>query len=162
MSKILKAFLSFAANISFLALSYGQTAITATGGSASGLGGTVSYTIGQVTYQTFSNENNTIAQGVQQPYEISVVTATDNTEGIILEFKIYPNPAKEFIILTIKPYNDENFTYCLYDLNGILLLEKKIGSGMTEISMDSFTPSMYFLRIIKDNLEVKIFRIIKN
>lgn len=162
MNKILKAFLSFAASISFLALSCGQTAITATGGSASGSGWTVSYTIGQVTYNTFSSENNTIAQGVQQPYEISVVTAIDNTEGIILEYKVYPNPTKEFIILTITPFNDENFKYCLYDLNGVLLLEKKIGSDLTEISMDFFTPSMYILRIIKDNLEVKIFKIIKN
>jgi hypothetical protein len=162
MNNLIKTFLSFVAGYSCLTLSYGQSAIPATGGNASGTGGTVSYSIGQVTYQTFSDENKSVAQGVQQPYEISVVTASDNTEGITLEFKIYPNPAKEFIILTIAPFNDENFKYRLYDLNGIMLLEKKIMAGVTEIPIDAFIPSMYFLRIFKDNLEVKVFKIIKN
>jgi Secretion system C-terminal sorting domain len=162
MNNIRKGLLSLVAGFSWLALSHGQSAIPAAGGNASGTGGTVSYSIGQVTYHTYSDENKSVAQGVQQPYEISVVTATENTEGITLEYKIYPNPAKEFIILTIAPFNDENFKYRLYDLSGILILEKKIMAGMTEIPVDSFTPSMYFLRIFKDNLEVKLFKIIKN
>jgi hypothetical protein len=157
-----KAFLSLAAGCSFLAFSYGQTALPATGGNATGSGGTVSYTIGQLNYHSYSDADKSVTQGVQQPYEISVVTATENSEGIILEYKIYPNPAKDFIVLTIKPFNDENFQYRLFDLNGILLLEKKIMNGLTEIAMDNYNPSMYFLRIFKDNLEVKVFKIIKN
>ncbi len=139
----------------------GQQTIPATGGTATGSGGTVSYTIGQVTYQTFSGTDASVAQGVQQPYEISVVTAVGNTEGIVLEYKVYPNPAHGLIRLTIKPFDDGNFKYWLYDINGILLQDKKILSEETEISLESLTPAVYFLKVLKDNKEVKVFKIVK-
>ena len=140
----------------------GQSTIPATGGNATGGGGSVSYTVGQVTYQTPAGSNGTVAQGVQQPYEISVVTAIENTEGIILEYKIYPNPTSGSLKLLIKPYDDENFRYRLFDINGLLFLDKKINSGETEIPMESYTPATYFLRILLNNQEVKVFKIIKN
>lgn len=143
-----------------LVIVQGQSTIPASGGNATGSGGSVSYTVGQVTYQTFEGTTGTFAQGVQQPYEISVVTAIENTEGIILEYKVYPNPAHGFIKLTIKPFDDGNFRYRLHDLNGILLKEKNIESEETEISLESFNPSMYFLKVLKDNQEVKVFKII--
>jgi hypothetical protein len=61
----------------------------------------------------------------------------------------------------IKPYDDENFRYRLHDINSILLQDKKIESEETEISMDNYTPAVYFLQVIKDNQEVKVFKIIK-
>jgi hypothetical protein len=151
-----------AVSCSFIALACGQSAIPATGGSATGSGGTVTYTIGQFTYHSYSDGNKSVTQGIQQPYEISVVTAIENTEGITLDFKIYPNPTRDFIILTIKPFDDDRLLYRLYDFNGILLTEKKIDAGMTEIPMVAFYPSIYFLRIFKDNQVVKVFKIIKN
>jgi len=147
---------------SFLMVSLqGQQTIPATGGTATGSGGTVSYTIGQVTYQMFSGADASVAQGVQQPYEISVITSVGNTEGIVLEYKVYPNPAHELIRLTIKPFDDGNYKYWLYDINGILLQDKKILSEETEISLESLTPAVYFLKVLKDNKEVKVFKVVK-
>lgn len=140
---------------------HGQETIPATGGNTTGTGGSVSYTVGQVTYQTFSGTNGTIAQGTQQPYEISVITAVENTEGITLEFKIYPNPTGGLITIIIKPFNKENFRYRLCDLNGILLQDKKIESEETGISMERLSPAVYFLKVSKDNKEVKVFKIVK-
>jgi zinc transporter ZupT len=51
-----------------------QETIPATGGNVVGSGGSVSHTVGQLLYNTVSGTNGTVAQGVQQPYEISVVT----------------------------------------------------------------------------------------
>jgi hypothetical protein len=139
-----------------------QSTIPATGGNATGTGGSVSYTIGQVTYQTQSGTNGSVAQGVQQPFEISIVTAIENTEGITLEYKVYPNPTRGIITLKINPYDKENLRYRLYDLSGILIQDKKIESEETIISMENLSSSVYFLRVIKDNIEVKTFKIIKN
>ena len=139
-----------------------QNTVPATGGNATGAGGTVSYSVGQVTFNTYSGTNGTVAQGVQQPYEISVVTAVENTEGITLEYKVYPNPTRGLINLTIKPLDNENFRFKLYDMNGILLQDKKAESEETEISMERLSSSVYLLKVIKDNLEVKTFKIIKN
>jgi hypothetical protein len=138
-----------------------QNSIPATGGNAIGSGGTVSYSVGQVTHNTYSGTNGTVAQGVQQPYEISVVTAIENTEGIILEYKVYPNPTSGLLRLIIKPFDQKNFRYKLVDINSVLLQDKKIESEETEISMDNYTPKVYFLQVIKDNQEVKVFKIIK-
>ena len=139
-----------------------QQTIPATGGNATGSGGTVSYSIGQITYHIFEGTGGSVAQGVQQPYEISVVTAIGNTDGIILEYKVYPNPTQGFIRLTIDPFEDGNFKFRLYDLNGILLQDKKVSSEETEISLENLFPAMYFLKVLKDNKEVKVFKIIKN
>jgi hypothetical protein len=79
-----------------LVIIQGQSTIPASGGNASGSGGTVCYSMGQITYQTFEGINGTIAQGVQQPYEISVVTAIENTERITLEYKVFPNPTRDY------------------------------------------------------------------
>lgn len=152
--------------IAFCLFGYGvqltaQNAIPITGGNASGTGGTVSYTIGEAVYTTNTGNNGSVAQGIQQPYEISVVTALENTEGITLEFKIYPNPTRGLITLTIKPFEIDNIRFRLFDLNGILLLDKKIVSEITEISLDNFVPAMYLLQVIIDNKEVKVFKIIK-
>ena len=144
-----------------IALLPAQETIPSSGGNAAGSGGSVSYTVGQITYQTFSGTINSIAQGVQQPYEISVVTAIENTEGITLEYKVYPNPTRGLFKLIIQPFDDENLRFRLYDLNGVLLQDKKVESEETIISLERFSSSMYFLKVIKDNMEVKIFKIIK-
>ena len=138
-----------------------QNAIPATGGTASGSGGSVSYTIGQVASQALEGTTGSIAQGVQQPYEISVVTAIGKTEGIVLDYKVYPNPTHGSLRLTIEPFDDGNFRFWLYDLNGILLQDKKVISEETEISLENLNPALYFLKILKDNREVKVFKIIK-
>jgi len=48
-----------------------QESVNAAGGNASGSGGTVSYTVGQVVYTTKTGTNGSVAEGVQQAYEIS-------------------------------------------------------------------------------------------
>jgi hypothetical protein len=69
---------------------HAQSTIPATGGNAAGNGGSVSYTVGQIVYTTVSGTNGSVAQGVQQPYEISVVTGIENKE-INLSCSIYSN-----------------------------------------------------------------------
>jgi len=103
-----------------------QPTIPASGGNATGTGGTVSYTIGQVVYTTYTGTNGTVSQGVQQPYEISIVTGIEEAIGISLEIMAYPNPATDFIILIIKNYEVKNLSYQFYDINGSLLQDSKL------------------------------------
>ena len=140
---------------------HAQSTIPASGGNASGSAGTVSYTIGQVVYTTNTERNGSAAQGVQHPYEISVVTAIKEAEDISLEFVVYPNPATDFVILKIGNYKVENLRYHLYGLSGELLDNNKIQGNETNISMHMFLPSTYFLNVIDKNKVIKIFKIIK-
>ena len=139
-----------------------QNAIPASGGNATGSSGSVSYTVGQVLYNTISGTNGTVAQGVQQPYEISVITAIKNAEEINLQCIVYPNPTRGIVKLVIRTKDFDNLRFQLYDLNGIRIQDKKIESEETEILMDSLLPSTYFLKILSSNKEVKTFKIIKN
>lgn len=162
MDKIRTTILSLVVGWLCFPVANGQSTIPATGGNAGGTGGTVSYTIGQIVYSTPGGTAGTVAQGVQQPCEISVVTALENMNEITLEYKIFPNPTKGLLTLTIKPFDSDNFSISLFDMNGVVLKEIKIDSEVNEISMDNFYPSVYFLKIIRDALEVKVFKIIKN
>jgi len=138
-----------------------QGTVSAAGGSATGTGGSVTYTVGQVADSVLTGTNGFIVQGVQQPYEISTVTAIEGTEDITLGYSVYPNPTEGMIRLVIKSFNDGDFRFQLYNLSGIVLQEAKITDEETEISMENHTSAVYFLRIIRDNREVKVFKIVK-
>jgi hypothetical protein len=139
-----------------------QNAIPFTGGNATGSGGSVSYTVGQITYSTLSGTNGTVAQGVQQPYEISVVTGMNIAREITLECTVYPNPTRGFMKLIVESFDYENLRFRLYDINGVILQDKKVESRETEISMENLSSSVYFLKILKNNVEVKVFKIVES
>ena len=140
---------------------HGQAANTTTGGKAVGSGGSVTYTVGQILYSTITASNGTVAQGVQQPYEISVVTAIANTENINLGSLIYPNPTSGHIKLIFESEGYENLSFRLYNVNGVLLYVNKVENRETEISLENQSSGVYFLHVSKNNTEVKIFKIIK-
>ena len=139
-----------------------QEAIPATGGNGSGSGGSVSYTVGQIVYTTITGTNGSSAQGVQQPFEISVVTGIPEAKDILLEIIVYPNPAKDFVLLNIKNYDVQNLRYQLYDNNGSLLQDYKIEGSETNIVMSNYIPAVYFLKVSDNNKVIKTFKIIKN
>ena len=139
-----------------------QETISATGGEATGDGGSVSYTVGQTFYSTNTGANgNSVAQGVQQPYEISVITAIDEVKGINLEMSVYPNPTTKFLKLIVKSDKFENAIFQLFDIKGQLIKNGKITGSETLINMQSLNPSVYFLKVVDNNIELKTFKIIK-
>jgi hypothetical protein len=139
-----------------------QVAIPAAGGNASGSGGTVSYSIGQIVYTKNTGTNGSSAQGVQQPYEISVITALEDTKGISLILSVYPNPATDFLTLKVDNYEFESLSYWLYGANGNLIETKKILTAETQIIMANLVSGTYILKVISGSAEIKTFKIIKN
>lgn len=139
-----------------------QETIPATGGDASGSGGTVSYSIGQMFYITNAGTTGSVAHGVQQPYEISVISGIYETKGINIECTAYPNPTNDFLTLKIDDFENENLFYQLFDIKGNLIEMKKIKDNETNIKVEMLVPASYFLKILKKNKEIKTFKIIKN
>lgn len=139
-----------------------QETIPASGGNASGNGGAVNYSVGQLVYITNIKTIGSVAQGVQQPYEISVVTGIKEIKGIALQCSIYPNPAADYVKLKVEDYKVKNFAYQLYDMNGKLLENKKIKGNETSIIMNSLAAATYFLKVTDGKKEIKTFKIIKN
>lgn len=141
---------------------HAQEVIPASGGNASGSGGSASYTIGQMVYTTNSGTNGSVAQGVQQPYEISVVNTIEEANDITLECSAYPNPTTEFIKLKVKSYKVENLSYQLFDMLGKLLETKSLEVEETNIVLSNLVPATYFVKVIQGQKEIKTFKIIKN
>jgi hypothetical protein len=138
-----------------------QNTIPASGGNATGTGGTVSYTVGQVVYTTNSGTTGKVAQGVQQPYEISVITSVEQAKDINLDCAAYPNPTTDFLTLKVENYDKENLSYWLYDVTGNLLQNKKVEGNETRVSMQNLLSGTYILKITDGGKEVKTFKIIK-
>lgn len=139
-----------------------QESALATGGNASGGGGSVSYSVGQVVFATNTGTSGSVTQGVQQPYEISVVSGIELVKDINLICMAYPNPATDLLTLEITNYDNKGLRYLLYDMNGKLLESKKLGGNKTTITLAKLAPATYFLKVLCNQKEVKAFKIIKN
>lgn len=145
----------------FYSTTYGQQAVIPAGGSIQGSTGNVSYTVGQVSYTAHSNSSFSVAEGVQQPYEISVLDSDEAYETI--QLSIYPNPTSSFLLLAISTQDSTGLTYQVYDTTGkLVLLEQLITAPQTQISLESLPSSTYYMEIRSTNKHLKTFKIIKN
>ena len=141
-----------------------QESTQTSGGEATGEGGTASYTVGQVAYSTHTGATGSVAEGVQQPYEISVAIGIEET-GINLVISTYPNPTTEYLILKIDDNTsvDQNhWKATLYNISGAIVKQEIIVSNETTVDMVNLQPATYFLKVFSDNIESKTFKIIKN
>ena len=140
-----------------------QETVSASGGNISGSGGTVSYSVGQVIYTVITDlATGTVSQGVQQPYEISVITEIEEIKNIDLICQVYPNPANDFLTLKIENYDTGELIYKLFDSNGKLLKDRKTEGNETIISMSGLLPAVYFLKVTDNGRVIRTFKIIKN
>jgi hypothetical protein len=141
-----------------------QEAIPVSGGEASGENGSLSYSIGQMIYKAVDGSSGNLSAGVQQPYEIQVVTGVNDLPGILLNVSAYPNPATDYLILNTGASGIDDFRnleYRLSDMNGRLLHSQGISGYETTIAMGHLLPALYFVKVISGNKEIKTFKIIK-
>ncbi len=137
-----------------------QETVPAAGGDATGAGGSSSYTVGQAFYTTNTGSNGSVAQGVQQPYEISVTTGVNETT-ISLELSVYPNPTANNLQLKVESEALENLNFQLIDLQGKVIENKRIMTSNTTINMEALSKGIFFLNITRNNQSVKTFKVIK-
>jgi hypothetical protein len=140
--------------------SIAQTSINSGGGNSSG-GGSVSYTIGQITYSNNSSLSGSMSEGIQQPYEISIMTGIED-QSILLTWSVYPNPVVNDLTLRVDYYDSEKYSYKIFDIKGNLLAYKRISGDETTISMATMIPGTYLLQVCDIIKVLKTFRIIKN
>lgn len=152
-------------SIAFLLLMLGglnaQETLTTTGGESTGVGGTASYSIGQVVFTTNIGSTGSEAQGVQQPYEISTTVGINET-AVNLEINIYPNPTANNLTLKVEDFQLSTLNYVLIDIHGKIIENKTVKASSTTIKMEGLSKATYFLQVMNKNQSVKTFKIIKN
>jgi hypothetical protein len=139
-----------------------QQSANTSGGNASGTGGTVSYSVGQMNYTTNNGTSGSACQGVQQPYEIFTLTSVDESKDLNINLSVFPNPTFDNLTLKIESTNTKNLSYLLFDLNGKLLATQKLDGTETKIAMNNYAAATYFIKINENNNTIKTFKIIKN
>ena len=138
---------------------YGQESSNTSGGNASGSGGTVAYSIGQVTYTNESGANGNSNQGVQQPYEIYSVGI--NKEEIAFTLTAFPNPTTDILTLQFDEFTNQNASFQLVDETGKIIQKKKISNVSTSLNLSNEASGIYYLSINSESQNIKTFKIIK-
>lgn len=156
-----KPILLLTAGLLWAGIVQAQESANASGGDATGIGGTVAYSIGQVVYTTNTGNNGSVAQGVQHAYEIFTVGIMETELNISLT--AFPNPTTENLTLQISDYDNEKLSYQLFDMQGKQLSNGQITAQQTEIEMKSLPSASYFFNVLNhENKKVQSFKIIKN
>ncbi len=142
-------------------LAQAQESVNTTGGDATGSGGTVAYSVGQVVYTSNTGSSGSVAQGVQHAYEIFTVGIKETELNISLS--VFPNPTMDNLTLQISDYNNEKLSYQLFDIQGKQLSNGQIVAQQTQINMNSLPTATYFINVVnQENKKVQSFKIIKN
>jgi len=148
------------AGLLWAGLAQAQESANASGGDATGTGGTASYSVGQVVYTTNTGSTGSVAQGVQHAYEIFTVGIKETELNISLT--AFPNPTTENLTLQISDYNNEKLSYQLFDMQGKQLSNGQIVAQQTQINMNSLPTATYFVNVVnQENKKVQSFKIIK-
>lgn len=137
-----------------------QESANASGGDATGSGGTVAYSVGQVVYTTNTGSTGSVAQGVQQTYVI--LNLGINETAMNMTLTAFPNPTAENLTLQISDYNNEKLAYQLFDMQGKLVSNGQIVAQQTFINMNSLPTATYFVYVVnQENQKVQSFKIVK-
>jgi hypothetical protein len=139
---------------------WAQTAVPASGGDASGNGGSMGYSVGQVFFTTSSAAAGSMATGIQHAYDVSVISGLE-VAGISLEYNVYPNPTSNKLELRVENFEYTDLSCMLFNAEGTLLQTHRLHSILSEISLENLAPAMYFLKVISGQQEIKTFKIIK-
>ena len=138
-----------------------RSTVGVSGGKATGAGGTVSYTVGQLVYTNPTSTAGSLNQGIQQSIEFVTLSNPELT-ALTLKAVTYPNPTTESITLALKDANLTGLSYVMVDLLGRLVNKGTVATFETKIGMKSLPIGVYILRVQQNNKALKTFKIIKN
>ena len=140
--------------------SFAQSATVAAGGMATGVGGTVSFSIGQVADGAPSAGTGMVYQGVQQPYVDGSTTVADpvaDASGIA----VYPNITADMIVVNTSATFAEPLRVEVSDAQGRTLLQRMLPDTRTELSLATLAAGSYHLSVITGTERLRTFTIVR-
>ncbi len=137
-----------------------QQTIIPAGNNAQSATGSVSYSVGQIFYESQTSATGKVNPGVQQPYEIFTLATNENAAQS--NISVYPNPVKDFLTVDFNSEKLDNSSYQLFDATGKVINKGNLKSVKSQISASNLSTGMYILRITNAGKLVKTFKIIKN
>lgn len=143
---------------------FAQSAIVPIGGDSQSNNGSVNYSVGQIAVRTSTNSNGdiTVAEGVQQPYEITIV-GVDEYPQIILNALVYPNPTDNFAQLHLNGFEipTNGLSAKLYNDNGKVLQTLTVTNDLTTFQIGHYATGIYFLEVSDGKRVLKTFKVVR-
>lgn len=157
-------FLFIALFVGFVMFGAAQSAIVPVGGDAQSSAGSVSYTVGQIAVQTVANSNGSVsvAEGVQQPYEIQAV-GVDEYPQIVLNAIVYPNPTENLAQLRLNGFEipSDGLRANLFDGNGKMLQSFPVTDDLTSFQIGQYATGTYYLEVKEGKRILKTFKVVR-
>lgn len=144
----------------FYSKTMAQEAVLCAGGNSSQSTGSVSYSIGQVFSSKAESSDHYMIEGVQQAFEISVLTEI-KALATTLDLLVYPNPTSDFLKLKTSDEAYESLSFVLTNVQGQVLQEQKVSQKETKVNLKNYAPGSYFLSIRAEQEAIKTFKIIR-
>lgn len=135
-----------------------QQVLSSTGGTFQNSGGMISFTLGELAIDTYTQGETTITQGFHQSILVEPVSELPE---INFSIDVFPNPVNDYIIIKIEKRHSQNMNFILYDINGKTLQNGLIPNAETEINFSSINSGTYILKIRQNENEIKTVKIVK-
>lgn len=137
----------------------GQSGTPSVGSDATGSSGHISFSGGFTDYIAITGFSGSVSLGVQHP-GIYVITDLP-TKPIAINWKVYPNPSSQYVIIESTVLKPETYHYSLIDTKGLILKKEALNRTINHIPMDDHAAGVYLIKIMKDFESVADFKIIK-
>ncbi len=118
----------------------------------------MSFTLGQGLLGT----EHPLMEGVQQPWEIWVITGVELEEKGSQVFSVYPNPVKHQLTINLNCQEKKVVFYGLFDLKGEKIKKGPLLNQRTLISMQGLDSGVYLMKIFQKQKILQTFKILKN
>jgi Concanavalin A-like lectin/glucanases superfamily/Secretion system C-terminal sorting domain len=109
----------------------------------------------QFTYAPVQNGTYTVVvtnasgcSATSNGYIITTVGINDVANNLFAA--IYPNPAKDFVVVEITDSNPENVLIRITDLIGKTIIEEKLKTNKIQIDVENLTSGIYIIELTKD------------
>lgn len=125
------------------------TVLNSAGGSATLGGNTYEWSVGEVVVHTVSTPSLVVTQGLLQPMPPGV--SVGNVQTIAGDIQVYPNPAKDVLVLQPRLAEGSRLQYTLLDIAGkaISAGEASLHTGQEKqtINISVLPPGSYILQV---------------
>ena len=122
---------------------------------------TISWTLGEIFTQTYSDTNTILTQGFQQSKVTAAIIKT--FDSLTANVYVFPNPTQEKLNIIRENEDTKTINYALVSLNGSIIRQGKFTGKTGEVMVFDLVPGVYILKIYNYQSRLqKTFKIVRN
>ncbi|MDD2797825.1 MAG: hypothetical protein PHV20_04455 [Bacteroidales bacterium] len=154
--------LLFVLILSFFSTGLAQYVISTSGGDLSNSSASVSFSVGQVAIQNSDSLDGRLTEGIIQVYETIILTTVDEKKQNQYKIRVFHDKLTDQLIVEKFDIESKGEILQLFNSNGNILLERKLGDKLTIISMKNLSDRYFVINILNTELKKTIiYKIIK-